>query len=95
MNQKKFVDKLYASNRFRSREQATEFLELFLKIFKESLATEEKIVFKNIGTFSLKEFDKNIYIPSRKKVEEKRGIKTVKFKASQNLKKELKESEFK
>lgn len=95
MNQKEFIDKLYASKRFKSREQITLFLELFWGTFKESLTKEEKVVFKNVGTFSLKEIEKNIYIPTRKKVEEKIGIKTVKFKASKNFIKELKESELK
>lgn len=95
MNQKEFIDKLYASKRFKSREQVILFLELFWGIFKESLTKEEKVVFKNIGTFSLKELEKDIYIPSRKKIEEKIEIKTVKFKASKNFIKELKESELK
>ena len=42
MNQKEFIDKLYASKRFKSKEQITLFLELFWGTFKESLTKEEK-----------------------------------------------------
>lgn len=91
MTQKEFVEKLYDSKRFKDKEHAKMFLELFLDIFKESLVKNEKIIFKNFGTFSLREFDKNVYIPAKKKIEEKEGLKNIKFKMSNNLKKELKE----
>lgn len=92
MNQKEFIEELYKTKKFKTKKETKEFVDIFLEVFKGSIQKEEKIQFNNFGAFKLIKSEKNIYIPARNERVKKEFI-NLKFKASSNIKKLVKENE--
>lgn len=90
MDQKKFIEELYKTRKFKTKKQAGEFVDIFLKTLKQGIEQEKKVQFTNFGSFKLIKSEKNVYIPSKKEKIKKESL-DIKFKASQNIKKNIKE----
>lgn len=76
MNTNEFINKLYDKGRFKFKKDVKVILNFFFEELKKSLAIDNKLTLKNIGTFTLYKC-------------EKKEVWKLKFKASNNLIKEL------
>lgn len=92
MNQKEFIEALFKTEKFKTKKQTKEFVDIFLEVLKENIQKKEKVQFNNFGTFKVLKSEKNIYIP-RKDERIKKEFINIKFKASNNIKKIMKENE--
>ena len=88
---KKEFKKFYAQQNNLSNEQASEEVELFLETMKEVFSKYPKVVFRNFGTFEVRE-------TKERQITDPRGTgetihakprKYIKFKASKNLEEKL------
>lgn len=91
MNQKEFIEALFETKKFKTKKQTKEFVDTFLEILKENIKNQEKVQFNNFGTFRVIKSEKNIYIPKKNEKIKKEFI-NIKFKASNNIKKIIKEN---
>ena len=91
MNQKEFIEALFETEKFKSKKQVKEFVDTFLEVLKENIKKQEKVQFNNFGIFKLIKSEKNIYIPKKNEKIKKEFI-NIKFKASNNIKKIIKEN---
>ena len=88
---KKEFKKFYAQQNKLKEEQASEEVELFLETMKEVFSKYPKVVFRNFGTFEVRE-------TKERQIADPRGTgetihakprKYIKFKASKNLEEKL------
>ena len=91
MDQKEFIEALFKTEKFKTKKQTKEFVDIFLEVLKENIQKKEKVQFNNFGTFKVLKSEKNIYIP-RKDERIKKEFINIKFKASNNIKKTIKKN---
>lgn len=88
---KKEFKKFYAQQNNLSDEQASEEVELFLETMKEVFSKYPKVVFRNFGTFEVKETkERKIVNPKdSSNIIHAKPRKYIKFKTSKNLEEKL------
>lgn len=91
MDQKKFIEELYKTRKFKTKKQVREFVDIFLETLKQGIEQEKKVQFTNFGNFKLIKSEKNVYVPSKKEKIKKESL-DIKFKVSNNIKKIIKEN---
>ncbi len=91
MDQKEFIEALFKTEKFKTKKQTKEFVDIFLEVLKENIQKKEKVQFNNFGTFKVLKSEKNIYIP-RKDERIKKEFTNIKFKVSNNIKKTIKKN---
>lgn len=91
MDQKKFIEELYKTRKFKTKKETGEFVDIFLETLKQGIEKEKKVQFTNFGNFKLIKLERNVYVPSKKERIKKESI-DIKFKASNNIIKIIKEN---
>lgn len=91
MDQKEFIETLYKTKKFKTKKETKEFVNIFLDTLKQGIEKEKKVQFNNFGVFKLIKSERNVYVPSRKERIKKEFV-NIKFKASSNIKKSIKEN---
>lgn len=88
---KKEFKKFYAQQNNLSDEQASEEVELFLETIKEVFSKYPKVVFRNFGTFEVKETKERKIVDPKdsSKIIHAKPRKYIKFKTSKNLEEKL------
>ncbi len=88
---KKEFKKFYAQQNNLSDEQASEEVELFLETIKEVFSKYPKVVFRNFGTFEVKETKERKIVDPKdsSKIIHAKPRKYIKFKISKNLEEKL------
>ena len=88
---KKEFKKFYAEQNNLSEEDASKEVELFLETMKEMFANYPKIVFRNFGTFEVKETKERKIVDPRgnNEIIHAKPRKYIKFKTSKNLEDKL------
>ena len=88
---KKEFKKLYGELNKTEKERASEEVEIFLETMKQALSVYPKIVFRNFGTFEIKETKTRRVLDPRGSGEfiQAKPRKFVKFKMSKNLEDKL------
>lgn len=91
MDQKKFIEELYKTKKFKTKKETREFVDIFLETLKHGIEKEKKVQFNNFGSFRMIKSERNVYVPSKKE-RIKKELVDIKFKASSNMKKFVKEN---
>lgn len=88
---KKEFKKFYAQQNNLSDEQASEEVELFLETMKEVFSKYPKVVFRNFGTFEVKETKERKIVDPKdsSNIIHAKPRKYIKFKTSKNLEEKL------
>ena len=88
---KKEFKKFYAQQNNLSDEQASEEVELFLETMKEVFSKYPKVVFRNFGTFEVKETKERKIVDPKdsSNIIYAKPRKYIKFKTSKNLEEKL------
>lgn len=88
---KKEFKKFYAQQNNLSDEQASEEVELFLETMKEVFSKYSKVVFRNFGTFEVKETKERKIVDPKdsSNIIHAKPRKYIKFKTSKNLEEKL------
>ena len=88
---KKEFKKFYAQQNNLSDEQASKEVELFLETMKEIFSKYPKVVFRNFGTFEVKETKERKIVDPKdsSNIIHAKPRKYIKFKTSKNLEEKL------
>lgn len=99
MDQKKFIEELYKTRKFKTKKETREFVDIFLETLKQGIEQEKKVQFTNFGSFKLIKSEKSVYVPSKKEKIKKESLdirfkasNNIRFKASNNIKEIIKEN---
>ena len=88
---KKEFKKFYAEQNNLNEEEASKEVELFLETMKEMFSNYPKVVFRNFGTFEVKETKERKIVDPRgnNEIIHAKPRKYIKFKTSKNLEDKL------